>query len=44
MLLTFIILGILLRESREGIWEELLFYRSLDHLIIGLCFIDQYGL
>ena len=44
MLLTFIILDIMLRESRERIWEELLFYRSLDHLIIVLCFIDQYGL
>lgn len=44
MLLTFIISDIMLRESREGIWRELLFYRSLDHLIIVLCFIDQYGL
>lgn len=30
-------------EQRRQL-EELLFYRSLDHLIIVLCFIDQYGL
>lgn len=44
MLLTFIILDIMLRENRGGTGGELLFYRSLDHLIIALCFIDQYGL